>query len=117
MGGRLAIAVKCQSWEVITSESIKLELDHAAGCCISPTRQIFDKTKILFFILLLFPICKKFFLDSCSMELFDCFEITILFAKHSSHASSSFDGPLEKKKNNNSLKINSQSKVTTWRVK
>ena len=86
MGGRLAIAYKCQSWEVITSESIKLELDHAAGCYISLTPQILDKTKILFFILLLFPICKKFFLDSCSMELFDCFEITILFAKHSSHA-------------------------------
>jgi len=32
------------------------------------------------------------------------------------HASS-FDGPLEKKNNNNSLKINSQSKVTTWRAK
>ena len=53
---------------------------------IKGAQQIFDKTKILFFILLLFPIYKKFFLDSCSMELFDCFEITILFAKHSSLA-------------------------------
>ncbi len=49
-------------------------------------------------------------------------KIPILFVKHSSHAYISFwwsigeSHYLEKKNNNNSSKINSKSKVTTWRV-
>ena len=85
MGGRLAIAYKCQSWEVITSESIKLELIMLLAAALVVPDNYLTRIDSLF-ILLLFPIYKKFFLDSCSMELFDCFEITILFAKHSSHA-------------------------------